>query len=145
MKVCKGNSWEEAVRLTLTSKLAISTLKQSAKASSPLFETLYAPMFRQLKKAKMLDTKIIRPVEASGEETLVFIHMETKDVMSGGCVCDFSPLAARTKGRKAMVVLMQPNRLTSTMVWKSSIVLHSISAQSEIPALLTRPHRPERV
>lgn len=46
---------------TFTPKLAISTLKQSANASSPLFDTLYAPMFRQWKKEKMLDTKIIRP------------------------------------------------------------------------------------
>lgn len=41
---------------TFTPKLAISTRRQSANASSPLFDTLYAPMFRQLKKAKMLDT-----------------------------------------------------------------------------------------
>lgn len=42
-------------RGTFTPKLAISTLRQSANASSPLFDTLYAPMFRQLKKEKMLD------------------------------------------------------------------------------------------
>lgn len=32
---------------TFMPKLAISTLKQSANASSPLFDTLYAPMFKQ--------------------------------------------------------------------------------------------------
>lgn len=42
-------------RGTFTPKLAISTLRQSANASSPLFDTLYAPMFRQLKKENMLD------------------------------------------------------------------------------------------
>lgn len=42
-----------------------------------------------------------------------------------------------------MEVLMQPNRLMSTIVRKSSMVLHSISAQSEIPALFTTAQRPE--
>lgn len=54
-----------------------------------------------------------------------------------------SPLLARTKGRNAMEVLMEPNRLMSTMFRKSSMVLHSISDHSEIPALFTTAHRPE--
>lgn len=42
-----------------------------------------------------------------------------------------------------MEVLMAPNRLMSSMCWKSWTELHSISAQSEIPALLTTAHRPK--
>lgn len=38
------------------------------------------------------------------------------------------PLLARTNGRKASVVLMEPSRLMSTMLEKSVMVLHSISA-----------------
>lgn len=43
-----------------------------------------------------------------------------------------------------MVVRMEPNRLTSAMWRKSSKLLHSISAQSEIPALFTTAHRPDK-
>lgn len=54
------------------------------------------------------------------------------------------PLVGRTRGRNAMEVLMEPNRLTSTMWRKSSMLLHSISAISEIPALFTTAHRPAK-
>lgn len=38
---------------------------------------------------------------------------------------------------------MAPNRLTSTMVRKSPMELHSISAQSVMPALFTTAHSPD--
>lgn len=58
--------------ITFTPKLAISTLRQSANASSPRFDTLYAPMFRQLKKEKILDMYTIRPVAVRRHKTSIF-------------------------------------------------------------------------
>ncbi|KAG7236163.1 hypothetical protein INR49_001273 [Caranx melampygus] len=58
--------------------------------SSSSFSQISEPdfIFRMLlKKEKMLDTKTIRPVEASREETLVFIHIKTtkRGCCAGGC------------------------------------------------------------
>ncbi len=64
----KNNNNGHLEGLTLTPKLAISTLKQSANASSPRLDTQYAPMFRQLKKEKILDTYNIRPKNEWGNK-----------------------------------------------------------------------------
>lgn len=65
-------------------------------------------------------------------------RVEKRDLVESG-----APLLDRTSGRKANVVLMAPNRLMSTMLEKSWMELHSISAHCNIPALLTTAHRPE--
>lgn len=65
-------------------------------------------------------------------------RVEKRDLVERG-----APLLARTSGRKANVVLMAPHRLMSTMLEKSWMELHSISAHCDIPALLTTAHRPE--